>query len=46
MPLHDLRAGVLALARGTGWSRAEIGAMTARDLTWWLEGLTDGKPEA
>lgn len=47
MAPEDLRAGVLALARFTGWSRAEICGLTVRDLAWWLEGIeTHGEPAA
>lgn len=40
----DIRAGVLALARFTGWSWADIAGMPTSRFLWWIEGLpNDGQ---
>ncbi|MCG7627293.1 hypothetical protein MHM88_05705 [Epibacterium sp. MM17-32] len=33
------RLGALLIARETGWSCAEISAMSVSRMNWWLEGL-------
>lgn len=35
----QIRQGTLALAGHTGWSLAEISALTVSRFIWWIEGL-------
>lgn len=39
-----VRAGVLSLARTTGWSLSEIGRLPVSEFLWWIEGLPRHEP--